>query len=75
MEQLVDQLRRTLDQVLEEADMIAAAYGATEERLHEEIINRSPQVSMADVARYSNYASAARCMAGSLRKTALKSIS
>ena len=74
MEQLENQLRRTLDQILDEADLIAAAYAATEERLHEEIINRSPQVSMADVARYSNYASAARCMAGSLRKTAMKAL-
>lgn len=73
MEQLEHQLRITLDQILDEADRIAAAYGATEEELHQEIMRRSPRFSAADVARYSNYASAARCIAGALRKTAMQS--
>lgn len=73
MSQTVNELS-ILDQVLEEADRIAAAYSASEERLQQEIIERRPERSAEDAARYSNYASAARCIAGTLRKTAMKAL-
>lgn len=63
-----------LDQILEEADRIADAYSASEQRLLQEIMERRSELSAADAARYSNYAAAARCIAGTLRRTAMKAL-
>lgn len=69
-----EHFRKTLERVLEEADMIAAAYTATEEDVHQKIIDQRPGFTAAEASRYTDYAAAARMIAAVLHKTAMQDL-